>query len=360
MRETPPERDDTKGGGAMGTSDYPWMQKDFAKSLSDWTARVTSAWNKNAAGTGAAGIFNLYRDSPAGRISPSPFWGMTDPSEATTRLRGMIDSAYRDLPDLLKKAGDSSAVKHITDKWTESYEKTLREMLGLPAKTDAERLLDFWKACASTVEGFQHGLDPFGPLRAFAQGRRSSFAPASLGAYGDWMKAWTETCEQTINRLFQAPGMQKADTYGEKAKQAFDAQIEFVKSLAAFQEQLAGAAGNALTKIARHANELGMTEVTPEVREHFYRIWLSFSEDALTDLFESESFAKTVSASKELGMDARMKMEDFVTEVRSFLDVPSQRESDKATRAVEDMDKRVRQLEDEIQVLREKISALST
>ncbi len=321
------------------------IQEEFVKCMSESSERLATAWSNAVKGAGVQNVYENYEKLMQNWINPSAFMRIVDSASMALKMQEFINLAVQDLPELAKHAGDNEKVRVIKEKWSRSYESVVRELFGIPAQSDIERVMQSWRSAMETFTGSGSAfLSPFGGMPA----SMGWPFPGATSASANLFPLWSETYEKTIAKLFRLPGFGLTREYEARAKKALDAQIRFLNTLPDFQEQVLTASKAAMDKVMDHIAKMDIKEVSPETGQLLYKIWISNNEDAFIELFRSENFCNTLANTVHRGLDAKKKMDALMADGLSFWNIPSGKDMNEVYEAIYHMQKRIRQLEREL------------
>jgi class III poly(R)-hydroxyalkanoic acid synthase PhaE subunit len=337
----------------MPTANATGMQEEFVKNIAESSARLATVWSEAVKRAGAQNVYDTYEKLMLSWINPTAFMRIVDSTSVGLKFQELINLASQDLPEIVKHAGDHEKMTRIKDKWMRSYEKLVREMLGVPAPSEIERFIQPWRSLMENFTGLGGGtMSPFGSM----PGSMGWPFPITTAVGRSLIPLWSETYENTIGKLFRLPGLGLTREYEERAKKALDAQMRFLNTLPDFQEQVLSASKAAMDKVVDHISKIDIKQVSPETYQLFYKIWVSNNEDAFIELFRSETFCRTLANTIHRGLDAKKKMDTVMENWLSFWNIPGGKDMDEVYQAVYEMKKRIRWLEQELGDLRQKIA----
>jgi len=337
----------------MPTANVTKISEEFVKNITESSARLATAWSEAVKGAGVQNVYDNYEKLILSWINPSAFMRIVDSTSVGLKFQELINLASQDLPEIVKHAGDHEKMTRIKDKWMQSYEKLVREMFGMPAPSEIERVMQPWRSLMESFTGLGGGtMSPFGCM----PGSMGWPFPFTTAAGRSLFPLWPETYENTIGKLFRLPGLGLTREYEEGAKKAVDAQMRFLNTLPDFQEQVLTASKAAMDKVVDHISKMDIKQVSPETYQLFYKIWVSNNEDAFIELFRSETFCRTLANTIHRGLDAKKKMDTVMAKGLSFWNIPSGKDMDEVYQAVYEMKKKIRRLEQELGDLTQKLA----
>ena len=135
---------DAKGACLMQLTDLNKAQELYFKSVSDSSSRLTAAWVDAVKSTGVENVLENYRALLSRSVDPPAFWSFSDSSSVADRLQEIITTAGGDLPRLLEAQGRPDKLKDVSDRWTRSYQGFLRQVFGLPKRSELGRFAEKW------------------------------------------------------------------------------------------------------------------------------------------------------------------------------------------------------------------------
>jgi len=335
----------------MVSSDLPDMQQDFLTRMTESWSRLSSAWTDAVKGLHVEPAHSGYNSVGHGWMNPWAFQSVVKSPSTASRFQEMIDSAARDLPELLMHGSDKGTVNDIKDKWLRSYRNFVGEMLGIPRQSEAMRLVDRWRtffrSFSGSGSGFRGGLFPdFSAMIASME----PFLEPKSGSMG--FNIWTQSYEMMFDRLFRFPGGSLTREWEDRFNRAMETQTRFLNALPEFQEQIVSAAGKGLEKVIGRIVSLGVEQLSPETYQEFHRVWISTHEEAMVRLFRSDAFSKAILDTIQSGIDAKKEMEGLIASGFSPWSVPIKEDLDAVNEEVRALIDHVGKLEDEIRALK--------
>lgn len=334
------------------------VQEHLLKAFSESAVRVANAWTEALEGAG------LGPKTEARSLGADWIFPFRSPERDTdraypVRFQEMVEKATRDLPDLLKPDCDDGTIKRIKTKWLNAYEGLSTEFFGIPAPSETRRVLSQWKALSEQASdwGPPGGLIPdLASLHSIID-----WLPGgSTGATKDLLRVWGEVYEKTWGGLF--PVTAKPDSVRELEKsyrQTLDAQIAFLNSLAAFQEQMLKVASRAVDHVVDAVARLETKELSEDTYQFFYRTWMTQNEEAFQGVLSSDAFLKSLAETAKWGTEAKANIESLFTHGFSIINQLNRTELQSLTRSVENMTSRIDRLEEEVRFLRQQVTALA-
>ena len=314
---------------------------------------MATAWSEAVKGVGVQNVYDNYEKLMLSWVNPSAFMRIVNSTSIGLKFQELINLAAQDLPEMVKHAGDQHAIARIKEKWMQTYEKLVREMFGIPAPSEIERVMQPWRSLVESFTGL--GATSTSPYGAMAASMGWPF-PGAMSSSRNLFTLWSETYEKTVGKLFRLPGLGMTAQYEERTKKALDAQIRFLNTLPDFQEQVLAASKAAMDKVVDHITRMEIKQIGPETYQFFYKIWVSKNEDAFIELFRSETFCRTLANTIHRGLDAKKKMDTVIADGLSFWNIPSGKDMDEVYEAMYEMKKRIRELEHELEALRQKLN----
>lgn len=339
----------------MEISDLPDMQQDFLTRMTESWARLASAWTDTIKGLHEDTDHNDYRGAVPGWMNPWAFQSIVSSPSTAGRFQEMIDSAARDLPELLTHGRDKRTIKDIRDRWLQSYRTLVGEMFGIPQESDAKRFLEQWRSFAGALSragsGFSGGLFP--DFSAMISSMRSFFEPGSGSTGFDF---WTPGYEKMFNLLFRFSGGPLTTGREDPFERALGAQTTFLKALPEFQEQIVSAADRGLEKVINRIASLGVEQLNPETFQEFYRVWITTHEEAMIRLFRSDTFSRFILDTIQRGIEARKEMERLVAAGISPWSIQSKGDFDAVNEEIRVLRDHIGKLEEEVRALKAEIT----
>jgi hypothetical protein len=341
----------------MDTTDVVKMQEEFARNMSEFSARFLSAWSDAAKRMGIQPASESVRKPGYGLLDLSFFANMVGSTSAAEKLQEVMKLAADDLPTLVASLGEPEKVDRIKNKWTKFCQKAVGDMLGIPGPSDAVRLLDRWRSAmeylpsaqgmpsAATVPGFVGLISPSGwPLPGIQDARRELF------------RAWADSYGKTFGEIFLSPAKSLGEDYEERTRKALDAQVRFLQCLPDFHAPIVTASKNAIEKVFENLQEQGLKEMTPESIKLFCASWVSANEKMFQELFGSDSFRQTLAKAVQQGLDAKKKMESIMAEWSSARNLANQKDVEDLRYKSYTLEKRVRLLERELEDIKRELA----
>ena len=147
----------------MPTANATGMQEELVKNIAGIFARLATVWSEAVKRAGAQNVYDTYEKLMLSWINPTAFMRIADSTSVGLKFQELINLASQDLPEIVKHAGDHEKMTRIKDKWMRSYEKLVREMLGVPASSEIERFIQPWRSLMENFTGLGGGtMSPFG------------------------------------------------------------------------------------------------------------------------------------------------------------------------------------------------------
>lgn len=337
----------------METPDFAELQEEFLKSVSDFSAALLTAWSETVK---HSGIQQSFGGLPAPQF-PGPgfqtLYGGADPALTATKLGEMVSQFMGDLPEVVRCLGDASRMQRVKERWTASQQRFVRQMLGIPAPSEAEHLLEQWRRVLGNLSG--------------ASGRPTGAMPFLTGSswMGGWpsvptaeppadtMRAWNEVYQRMVGSVFPMPWFWPTEGLEERAKKAVDAQITFLQSLPAFQEQIAEVATKSVAKIIAQIETMNVKDLTPKIYRALFRVWLTNQQDAFQELLASESFRDAMTTAAKLSLEATKNMDAVAPACPPFGDPVLKKDLDALAEEMQKMERRLRLVEREVEDLKQ-------
>jgi hypothetical protein len=338
------------------------LQEEFSQSIADSSRRLADGWAEALKAAGGGHALEEPQRLSLGWWDPSTFLKQATTSGTAARFQEMFLHAAEDLPELLKAPKDRDKTQRIKGKWSKSYEKWVRDMFGVPAPTESERLLRQWQMFLDDVRLPSSGIQGLFLWPLDVMGAGGARFPEQ-DAYRQVFRMWAETLERTMGRLLPGPAQLLTKDFEARTRKALDAQVAFLKALPGFRKHLVDATRKAMEKIVETVHNLDVKELTQETYRLFFKTWLANSEKALQELFGSEAFTRSLSETLDLGLDARKRLEGLMSDMLSVWNVPAKKDVEELQEIVYTMNKRLKLLEKEVEELRtgmEKLAALGT
>ena len=110
-----------------------------------------------------------------------------------------------------------------------------------------------------------------------------------------------------------------------------------------------------LNKISKMAEE----NKVPESFMEFYKLWAQTNEEALLELFNTESFSKMLGQTVEAGLRFKKEFDDLIQEQLAVLPIPTRKEIDSLEKTVYMMKKTLKQQAGQINEIMEKLNELT-
>jgi hypothetical protein len=332
----------------MEKADSAKTQEEFAKDMSELSARFAAAWVDVVKRAGLPAVPDPSPKTATEWPDPSLLFKLVRSPSAMDKLQGAMKLATADLPELLACAGDPEKTGRITDRWTRLCDESVRHMLGIPGPSETQRLLEQWGEIAN-VTGSGKGLFPGTTIPAFLGMVPSAPGPFAFFQHDqvELLRTLTETYGKMFDKVFIPPG-QAADLEA-RTKSAMDAQIRFLKSFPEFQERILTASRKMMERLIKNIEKLGKEEITPEVLQLFSQMWSSGNQSLFQELFMSDSFLRPLAKTVQEGADASKRMEDLMSDWLSLWARPHPKDLDDLNEKVYSMEKRIRLLERELE-----------
>jgi hypothetical protein len=341
----------------MDPVDVVKMQERFAQNMSEFSARIVSAWSDAAKSlhfpSGSAGAQML----DLGRQDSSAFARAFVSRAASEKVQEAMRLATEDLPTVATSWGDPDKLERIKNKWAQLCEKSGREFLGIPDPSDTAKLLEQWRwvrgylqssaerPAATEVPGLTNLIFPLGwPL------------PGMEGMQREVARAWADTYGRTPASVFLSPDRGLKGDYLDRLNAAIDAQIGFLQCIPACHAHMLSVSNSAAETVVAHLRELGSKEISPESQRLFFVSWVSALEKMFRELFRSETFLQTLTRTVKQGLDAKRQMESVLADWSSARDTANREDSDALREKLHAVERRVRLLERELHDLKRELA----
>jgi hypothetical protein len=338
----------------METPDFAELQAEFLESVSEFSAALLTAWSETVKRSGIQQSLGGLPAPPFPGLSFPMLHGGTDPALTATKLREMVNQFVEDIPEVLRCFGDASGMQRVKERWTESHQRFVRQMLGIPAPSEAEHLLEQWRRVLGNLSGSSGrppGAMPFSTGSSW-MGGWPSVPPAEPPT--DAMRAWNEVCQRMFGSVFPMPWFWPTEGFEERAKKAVDAQITFLQSLPVFQEQIAEVATRSVAKIIAQIETMNVKDLTPKIYRALFRVWLTNQQDAFQELLASESFRDAMAKAANLSLGEKKNL-DAVTPASPPLGDPVlKKDLDAVAEEMQKMERRLRLVEREVEGLKQR------
>jgi len=167
------------------------------------------------------------------------------------------------------------------------------------------------------------------------------------------VRAWTEACQKMMGTVFAMPWFWSTEGLPERAKRAADAQITFLKSLPAFQEQIAEAANKSIAKMIAQIDRMNVKDLTPKIYRALFTLWLTNQRDAFQELLASESFRDAMATVANLAREARKNIDAVTPACPLFGNPVLKKDVEALAEELRTMERRLRLLEREVEDLKQ-------
>jgi hypothetical protein len=340
----------------MDTADMVKMQEQFAQDLSEFSARIVSVWSDAAKRMDS--LPGKERGLKGDSAWPN-FWAFAKPLDtagAGARIQETVLKAAEDLPALFAGMGDAEKVERIKGKWARLYADSAREFLGIPKPTDTERLLDHWRQVKDSLPSVgKTSRVPFPSLISLMYPLRWP-VPGLQDERRGWLRMWEEAAGKNWGNVFVfPPGGAGADREAV-VRRAVEAQIGFLQSLPEFREHVLAASKTAVETLVAHLRGLGSREMTSETPRLFFAAWVSANEKMFRELFGSDTFLQTLTRTVQQGLTARNMMDSAFADWSAAWDRANQQDVGDLRDKLYTLEKRVRLLERELEVLKQELA----
>jgi hypothetical protein len=258
-----------------------------------------------------------------------------------------------DLPEVVRSFGDASKMQRVKDRWTKSQQRFLRQMLGLPAPSEAEQFLEQWRRVLGNLSGTSCSTPAAIPFLAGPPWMGAWPSVPSAERPTDMVRAWTEACQKMVGTVFAMPWFWSTEGFQERAKKAADAQITFLKSLPVFQEQIAEAANKSIAKVIAQIDRMNVKDLTPKIYRALFEVWLNSQQDAFQELLASESFRDAMATAANLALEARENMDAVTPACPLFGSPVLKKDIEALSEGLRAMERRLRLLEREVEDLKQ-------
>ncbi|HMK34663.1 MAG TPA: poly(R)-hydroxyalkanoic acid synthase subunit PhaE [Desulfomonilaceae bacterium] len=312
------------------------FQEAYAQNAAAASARLLDAWSRVLASSGMTHIVEHARED-----AENTFWKVPDCAAAAMKLEKMIEMSAKDLPKLLENRGDSRKIRKIAGKWTESYQNFVRDLCGIPARTEAERLADQWSACGRILTHAVSG--PVEPFRSFF-GLPAPFSFPDYSRGGDPFRMWMRGWEQVMTAFFPAGNTGSVTRHIKMIQDAVDAQVKFVNVLLSLHEKLAATSRGAVENILESLQKK-IQQINPESYTVFHETWLLHIEAAFAEFLKSEPFGRVIAEAVKSGTEAREKTERVFSDGFSLLRPTGAGDTKELSEIIQALEKRIQALE---------------
>ncbi len=342
---------DEKGAGLMQLTDLNKAQELYFKSVSDSSSRLTTAWADAVKSTGVENMLENYRALVSRSSDPSAFWSFSDSSSVADKLQEIITTAGRDLPRLLEAQGRPDMLKDVADRWTRSYQGFLRQVFGLPKRSELGRFAEKWGTLLESLSGERRSHTQ-GIFPDFFSMLMAPYLPAKSGPLANPLQLWAEASEKAMSGFSSVSLARPMRERREKEKSALDAQREFLRMLPGFQEDVLDAAQKAVErivgKIVESIHGAGIDRLDSETYQKFFKIWITHNEEVFLELFKSERFSRTLAETLNAGLEARKRMDALTVDWFSFFNIPTGKDMEAVRKTLQDLTEKNQRLETEI------------
>lgn len=346
----------------MQLNDLKKVQELYFKNVSESSSKLTAAWADAVKSTGVEDMLENYRALASRTISPPVFWSVSDSSSVADKLQEIIATAAQDLPRLVEARGRPEKLKEIADQWTRSYQGLLRQVFGLPKRSELGRFAEKWRSLLISLSG-----EPPGHTEAlfpdFFSLLMAPYLPAKPSPMPNPFQLWAEASEKALSGFFPVPRTRPEREHRQKAKKALDAQQEFLRMLPGFQEEvLEGfqkAVERIVTNILQSINRADIDRLDSDSYKKFFRIWISHNEEVFLELFKSERFSRALAETLDAGLEARKRMDSLTADWFSFFNIPTGKDMEEVYKALHDLTEKNRSLETEVGELKTALTDLA-
>lgn len=346
----------------MVMTDLHRVQEQFLNTLTESSSKLTTAWTDAFKSTGVEDVLENYRTIMSRSFTPPIFRSLQDASLVATKLQEIISMAAEDLPRFMEAQGNPEQVKAITDRWTGSYQGLLRQIFGLPRRSELGRFTEKWRSFLTSLAG-EPPPRTESLLPDFFTMLMAPYLPGKPEPAPSPFQIWTEASQRAMESFFLPPKAKPARQYREKAKSALDAQHQFLQMLPPFQEHVLEGSQKAVEKIvSRIAESIAKADIRQldaDSYSKFWKIWIAHNEEIFLSLFKSERFSRTLAETLNAGLEARKKMDALTADWFSLFNIPSGKDMEEVHQALQNLTVRTSSLEDELAQLKAELQSLA-
>ena len=134
----------------------------------------------------------------------------------------------------------------------------------------------------------------------------------------------------------------------EKMMKLLDDYVKFATRYSELTTLFSGMSTTAMERIMAKLAELTAEGKQPQTFMEFYSIWSSFNEQAASEVYSTEAFARIMNETVSAGSKLQIMFDDFMQDLLAFLPIPNRRELDDVELEVYKLRKAVKSLEKEL------------
>ena len=335
---------------------------EFIKSQQEFLGRVLGS-----SGRLASSWANLLEkkdafDTATGYEGPLSVWGyphlfgrLIDPSFLPGIFQEIALIAAKELPGLIERRNDPKKLDALAQRWKRSNEEAIQKAFGLPAPSQTERLFRQWNTLLSASSPqTSHALSkgPFGDFQRFME---AFTGPFGFGLPGSVIRVWSEAYGKSLRSAMGATDPFDLGQYGERIREAIEAQKRFLEGIPQFQKQITSATDKVTEAVVEAVGNAGITKVTGETYGRMLEKWLSKYEEFYGRLFGSEAFGRALAEILDRGREAAQSVDSLMFEWLTILKLPARRDTDEIQRNLEALSERIQVLEDRVASMSERL-----
>lgn len=178
-------------------------------------------------------------------------------------------------------------------------------------------------------------------------------------AYARFQKEWSRLYETTFDKFLHIPATGSNRESINKAMKSLDALIHYNFASSEFMAALNKIGMESMEKVLHKIGQMAQEDKVPESFLEFYKIWAQTHEEALLELFNTESFSKMLGQTVDAGLRFKNGFDDLLQEQLAILPIPTRKEIDSLEKTVYIMKKTLKQQSAQINEIMEKLNGLS-
>ena len=177
-------------------------------------------------------------------------------------------------------------------------------------------------------------------------------------AYKSFLEEWKRMFKDSTSKMLNMPVVGANRASIEKMMKLLDDYVKFAVRYSELTQMFSGMMSTAMEKIINKIAELHADGKQPQTFMEFYSIWSSFNEQAASEVFSTEAFAKIMNETVSAGSKLQIMFDDFMQDMLAFLPLPNRRELDDVEMEVYKLRKSVKSLEKEMKDIKVLLGSL--
>ena len=344
---------------AHWTDAYGKIYQPWTDSMKYWQAMqppftgpdIFSKWTQMMSET-----IGKAAEQAEGGLGPSVLFRMLRAGNVFVVLNEFWLEILKDLPALYQLKGDDAQSREIFNRWTAAYKKVFEQLFGVPISGSAEEIMNSW---LNIVQMHQTTLgmwwNPWIQAAPQFQKQAEKFMQGDWSALTAGRSLWREVYDETLGRVFRMPAFGLTKEQTEKFRRAYDAFIQFWMAQPQFYQLFYDTAMAALREMFDKIRSLKHDEFSPETAHEIYKLWIVTNENAFFELFKRPDFSSAMGEVLNLGLRLKKRLDELSADWCEAMSIPSNRDFDAVTKAVQELRRTVRRQQKTIEALQQQI-----